>query len=85
MFKWLRRQTAADIISDKLFEATRLAAEHDLAAEHHGALASMYHARIKRLSKPASHRVEPELDSKTVAMKRRIPLSSIPAKVAAQA
>lgn len=84
MFHWFRRRTAADIINEKAAEAMVLAAEHDLAAEHHSALAAMYHTRIKRLGKqaPALTHIEPELDSKP-APKKRPALSSIQPKVVA--
>lgn len=37
------------IIDEQLYEARRLALEHEAAAEHHDALAMMYRARIDRL------------------------------------
>lgn len=35
--------------ADQLEEAERLALEHEAAAEHHAALATMYQARVRRL------------------------------------
>jgi hypothetical protein len=37
------------ILTQQRYEAERLRLEHEAAAEHHAALASMYIARIQRL------------------------------------
>lgn len=60
MFHWFRRRTAADIVVEQVFEAERLAVEHEAAAEHHDALAKMYRARLKRLDKPAAKKADPK-------------------------
>lgn len=44
-----RRVTAADIRREQLAEAEALALEHEAAAEHHDALATMYRHRAERL------------------------------------
>lgn len=50
MFKKLfHRITAAQIREQQLAEADALALEHEAAAEHHDALATMYRARAERL------------------------------------
>lgn len=51
MFKFMNRfrETADDIRQQKLFEAEREAVEHELASEHHEALAMMYRGRVERL------------------------------------
>lgn len=45
------REAVQKIITDQLYEARRLAVEHEGHAEHHEALARMYRARIERLQK----------------------------------
>ena len=44
-----RAPSAEEIHTDQLEDARRLALEHEAAAEHHDALATMYRGRIQRL------------------------------------
>ena len=44
---------ATKVRDQQLFEAQRLALEHEAAAEHHDALATMYRARVERLKQDA--------------------------------
>lgn len=54
MFKSINpwhKETASDIVTEKLAEAEREALAHELAAEHHHALAVMYRQRAERLKR----------------------------------
>ena len=44
-----KRTPVTSIMQDKLYEAQRGLIEHQAAAEHHTALASMYRLRVMRL------------------------------------
>lgn len=45
-----RRQTVEDMLNEQLEDARRNAALHEAAAEHHDALALMYHTRVERIT-----------------------------------
>lgn len=50
MFKQLfRRKPMPCVVQEMLYEAERLALEHQAAGEHHLALANMYKVRANRL------------------------------------
>jgi hypothetical protein len=51
-----RQPTAEEIAARLAIDAQRNAIEHEAAAEHHAALATMYRARFARL---ATHGVKP--------------------------
>lgn len=55
-FKHLCRTKPESREADLLYEARRALIEHEAAAEHHDALATMYRGRIERLESNAADR-----------------------------
>ena len=47
--KFFTPVSAAEVVTTQLYEAERLALEHEASAEHHDALAIMYRSRVERL------------------------------------
>lgn len=47
--KFFRRKPMPSVVQEMLYEAERLALEHQAAGEHHLALANMYKVRANRL------------------------------------
>ena len=55
MFKLFQRINALELMRKQVDEAQVLRAEHQAAAEHHQALATMYRDRVRRLQPEISH------------------------------
>lgn len=49
LHNFFRPVAAADVLARQLFEAERLHAEHQAAAEMHAALAAVYRIRVERI------------------------------------